>query len=60
MIMSDLWDQISEIADLNKVKHLLSISRSPGKVGPGGYLILILCYNHPPDTLLRTYDLLFY
>ena len=44
MIMSDLWDQISEIADLNKVKHLLSISRSPGKVGPGGYLILILCY----------------
>ena len=29
MIMSDLWDQISEIADLNKVKHLLSLSRSP-------------------------------
>ena len=43
MIMSDLWDQISEIADLNKVKHLLSLSRSPGKVGPGGYFYTVSC-----------------
>ena len=42
MIMSDLWDQISEIADLNKVKHLPSLSRSSGRVCPGGNI-----YNHP-------------
>ena len=43
MIMSDLWDQISEIADLNKVTSSLSLtpSRSPWKVGPGGYRIPI-------------------
>ena len=48
MIMSDLWDQISEIADLNKVKHLLSVSRSPGKVGPGGHLYLYYAITTHP------------
>ena len=30
MIMSDLWDQISEIADLNKVTHLPFLSLPQG------------------------------